>query len=146
VGGAKKGNGNREPRNGRGQNVEFSGYGPPVDGGRPVSVLAGRLSERPRPEAGAAGCESGRLGRNPPVRRRRGSRFNCQRAMPVYRISRNRLKRAGLCHLFRPLKMTAIGGCHPAKAILRLGARPVAPWAGATQQGNIELGTPPVAP
>src|SRR5208283_2299717 len=31
----------------------------------------------------------------------RGSGLNRQRATPVYGISRDRLKRAGLCHLFR---------------------------------------------
>ena len=78
--------------------------GPPVDGGHPAPV---------RPDAKAPGRVA------PPSELL--SRLNCQRAMPVYGTSRNRLKRAGLCHLFSATQ----NDCH----------RRVPP-----SQGNIEAG------
>jgi hypothetical protein len=110
-----------------------------VSGG--VYPLSGARSKDRQPDAKAPGCTRVRTA-GAPAPEGRGSGLNCQRATPVYGITRNQRKRVGATERLgdletlrlgaprTPINTTAIGGCHPAKAILRLGARPVAPWAG----------------
>jgi hypothetical protein len=84
------------------------------------------LRERPQPTKLGATPPSDAAGAPTPFGR--GSGLNCQRAIPAWGSSRNRLKRTRASVISPDLGMTAIGGCHPAKAILRLGARPVAQY------------------